>query len=122
MATHATLAGERGVSRRMADGRAEEEGVPVVLTKYEAAELVASRALLLAQGATPRLTEEERDGHRLRHDVVRTACLELQLGRLDARILRGADEDGRDPATATVIDVRDALLPDSVHHLLALRQ
>ena len=65
---------------------AEEEAAPH-MTKYEACELVAGRAMLLAAGAPSALTPDE-----LRalgtSDVVKVACREVQLRRVDAQIVR----------------------------------
>lgn len=58
---------------------------PLLMTRYEACELIGVRATLLSQGATPALTPDEIESST---DHVIIATRELQLGRIKARIIR----------------------------------
>ena len=57
----------------------------VVMTIYEACEVIALRAVLLSQGAPTRLTDAERMGVQDNTEIARK---ELGLGRIDAIIVR----------------------------------
>ena len=60
----------------------------VMLTKFEKAELIAQRAMLLECGATTLLEASEQA--RLKYDVVRIATREMELHMLDALVTRGS--------------------------------
>lgn len=72
------------------------------MTRYEACQLVASRAILISQGATVNLTDDE---SRAEYDAVQIAKEELRLGRIDARIHRAYG------GHVVELSVRDMKLP-----------
>lgn len=57
------------------------------LSRYEVAQIIALRSVLLSQGAQPLLTEEEMRS--LDGTLFAMACLELELKRIDAQVWRG---------------------------------
>ena len=73
----------------------------VAMTKFEATQIIATRAALLEGGAKHFLTHNELRG---RENPIWIATHELLLGRIDAVIMRGADE----------INVKDCALPACV--------
>lgn len=68
------------------------------LTKYEIAQIVSNRALLLNAGAVSMLTNEERGSLT---DPISIALRELSLHRIQAVIVRGSE----------YVDVQQCVLP-----------
>lgn len=75
-----------------------------MMNKYEASELIASRAMLLSNGADVLLTDAEMPANK---DPVHIASIEIQLGRIDAQITRNDQ----------VLHVSSLALPDLVYHV-----
>lgn len=76
------------------------------ITRFEACEVVAMRAVLLSQGATTRLRDNERQGVK---DPVWIAREELLRGRIDA-IVRRPVVGGE----TLEYNVRDMILPTNI--------
>ena len=75
-----------------------------MLNKYEAAEIISARAMLLSNGATMLLSDAERPSI---HDPIQIAAMELRMGRIDAEIVRGEEH----------LKVSELKLPDMVFHI-----
>ena len=76
----------------------------MILTKYEVCEIVGGRAMMLSAGASTLLIPDQMPAGC--SDTIRIASRELQLGLLDAKIVRGGVE----------YDLRQMRVPENAFH------
>ena len=74
-----------------------------MLTKYEVAEIVSTRAALLEKGSEPLVPHADE-----------ATCVKIATDELRAGVLAALVERHLPNGTVIVVDVQDALLPDNV--------